>query len=201
MGVITETGDILITPRQDNHVSRKRVSSSGLNVLCRLWNCGTVAAFIVLIMLLALSATPAGAAPLHPAIKLVFIPGFKLLDMAVATSVTMLMLRGYGLRVARVAPALIASAITCNTLLFPIILPAFKGDMVPGMACVILLETAALFIISNLDWFRHDGEAKELLIRTILLAGFCGNAVSLFFGIYVMWPLQMWLLQLLIHRS
>jgi hypothetical protein len=156
---------------------------------------------VVLIVLLANWITPSEAAPLHPAIKLAFIPAIKLVDLIFTTAITLFLLRSYGLRQARVAAAFLVTAILCTALLFPLILPALGGNLVAGIACVVLLETAALFAFVNLNWFHHDGEFTAPMTRTLILATFCGNAASLCINAWLVFPLQLRLLRFLQHNS
>lgn len=85
------------------------------------------------------------------------------------------------------------------TLLFPLILPAVAGNVVLAKLLVIILETATLFMLTNLAWFRTD-DTTDPLLRTLVMAVVCGNVASMIVGIYLLLPLEMGLLKPLFHH-
>jgi len=159
------------------------------NLLLRVVSC---------LFVLFLFAHTAWAEPIPRYGKFVFIFGFKLLERLFDVTVTMLLLRTYRLNIFRLAGAYLVVTIALFSLLFPVILPAFDGNLVLAGFCMILLETAALFMLTNLEWFRSDGTAN-LLIRTLLMAVVCGNLVSMLLSVGVVAPLQFGLLRYIIH--
>ncbi|MBC8019291.1 MAG: hypothetical protein H7X83_12345 [Verrucomicrobia bacterium] len=154
-----------------------------------------VVSFLFFLLLFTPSAW---AAPIPPFGKLAFVFGFMLLERLISVTVTMLLLRTYHLKLYRLAGAYLLVTIILFKLLFSVILPAFGGNLVLGMICEIFLETAALFMLTNLEWFRNDN-TLPVLIRTLFLAVVCGNVASKLLSIFVIAPLQFGLLRYLIH--
>lgn len=150
------------------------------------------------LFLLLLFTSSAWAAPIPRFGKFAFVFGFMLLERMFDVAITVLLLRTYHLKIYRLAGAYLITTIILFTLLFPVILPAFDGNFVLAMLCVILLETAALFMLTNLEWFRSDN-TPNLLIRTLVMAAVCGNVASTFLTVFIA-PIQFGLLKYIIRH-
>jgi hypothetical protein len=131
--------------------------------------------------------------------KFAFLSVFVLLERLFETTVTVLLLRSYRLRMWRLSSAYLSVTIILFKLLFPLILPAVAGNLVLAKLLVIILETATLFMLTNLAWFRAD-DTTDPLLRTLVMAVVCGNVVSFIAGIYLFMPLELGILKLLFHR-
>lgn len=131
--------------------------------------------------------------------KFAFLSVFVLLERLFETAVTLLLLRSYRPRMWRLSCAYLAVTIILFKLLFPLILPAVAGNLVLAKLLVIILETATLYMLTNLAWFRTD-DTTDPLLRTLVMAVVCGNVASVIVGIYLLMPLEMGLLKLLFLR-
>lgn len=131
--------------------------------------------------------------------KFAFLAFAVLLERLFDTAVTMLLLRSYRLRMWHLSGVYLVVTVIFLKLLFPLILPAVAGNLVLAKLLVILLETATLFMLTNLAWFRREDTATPLL-RTLFMAVVCGNVASVILSIYLLMPLEMGLLKLLIYR-
>lgn len=140
------------------------------------------------LFLLFFHAAPACAAQIPFFGKFAIVFGSMLLERLFEVTITMFLLRNYHLSIYRLASAYLAVSIALSIVLLPVILPAFGGNLVLGKLCVMLLETATLFMLINLDWFRRD-YSINLLIRTILLAVIIGNLAAILFSLSVAAPI------------
>jgi hypothetical protein len=131
--------------------------------------------------------------------EIVFLYIFILLGFLFKTAVTLLLLRSYRLRTRRLSCAYLAVTIILSTMLFSLILPAVAGNMVLAILLVIILETATLFMLTNLAWFRTD-KTTDPLLRTLVMAVVCGNVAFLVVCSYILLPFEMGLLKLLFNR-
>jgi len=152
---------------------------------------------VIPLLLLFLSGSPAFAAPIPPLGKSAIRFGITLPEVLINVAATMLLLRSYHLKIYRMAGAYLVVAMTVAKLLFPVILPAFDGNMVLGNLCQIFLETAALFMLTNLEWFRSEN-TKNLLLRTIFMAVLIGN-VAMILSLPAILPVQLGLLRYFTH--